>query len=77
MAMRRFKVARKEAVFFQYILESYEGMFSVTTEDPVPAIIRVTVPGAWSDEAKAIISDLAREIVIEEVTEDQGGSLTC
>jgi len=77
MAMRRFKVARKEAVFFQYILESYEGMFSVTTEDPVPAIIRVTVPGHGRMRLRPLLANLAREIVIEEVTEDQGGSLTC
>lgn len=67
MEIRWFKILRREAAFCQFILESYDGIFSVSTLDSRMACLEVRIPRGWSREATEILAALQREIVMEEL----------
>ncbi len=67
MEIRRFKISPREAAFFQFILESYDGIFSVSTLDSRMACLEVRIPRGWSRQATDILVALQREIVMEEL----------
>jgi hypothetical protein len=63
----RIKLPRSDLALFQFILESYEGIFSISTEDAHLASLSITVPsGLWEDGRK-ILQELKKEISWEEI----------
>lgn len=48
----RLKLPRAELARFQFILESYEGIFYVSTEDARAAIVSVFVPPVYGKRGK-------------------------
>lgn len=53
--------------FLQFTLEGYEGLVSVTTVDPVKALLRISIMPDFVDEVNAILAALAEEIDIKTV----------
>lgn len=73
MVKSRLKLPRRLIALFQFILESYEGIFSVSTEDVQGATIAVSVPQGLWEEGRAILESLREEIPYEELSLTQEG----
>lgn len=58
----RLKLPRKELARFQFLLESYDGIFSVSTEDAQAATVIVTIPPGLREEGTAILEALKADI---------------
>ncbi|HOJ51390.1 MAG TPA: DUF4911 domain-containing protein [Syntrophales bacterium] len=63
----RLKLPRAELARFQFILESYEGIFYVSTEDARAAIVSVFVPPGLREEGKEVLTALREEIPYEDL----------
>ncbi len=58
---RYFILPRKDIALFQFILEGYEGLATVTTLDPQGATVKVSAMADFSDEVEAIIAAVQKE----------------
>jgi len=67
VARRQFRLRPDRIVLMQYILEGYEGIFSVTTLDPVAATVEVSVMPDFLADADQILTALQKEISFAEV----------
>jgi len=56
------KLARKDLVKLQFLLEGYERMSSITTIDPREAIVRIMIMPDFEDDFKIIISELKNTV---------------
>jgi hypothetical protein len=63
-----FRLHRKDIAYFKFIIESYEGMAVVRTEDPQEAIVELMVAPGWEKDVDEVIEGLRREIHIEDLT---------
>jgi len=52
------KLARKDLVLLQYLLEGYEGISSITTIDAREAIVRIMIIPDFQDDFQIILSEL-------------------
>ncbi|MCX7982059.1 MAG: DUF4911 domain-containing protein [Syntrophales bacterium] len=68
MMKSRLKLPRRMMAYFQLILESYEGIFAVTTEDADAGIMIVTVPPGLCEDGDTILRELRKEIPYEDVS---------
>lgn len=59
------RVPRREIAYFNFLLESYEGLASVSTLDPKEGVLELQVPPELMDELKAFLSGLKEEIPLE------------
>jgi len=66
MAVRQFRLSPNHIVLMQYLLEGYEGLFSVTTLDPVEARVEVAVMPDFLDDAEKIFEALRGDIPFAE-----------
>lgn len=62
---KRFRLPRGEIAYLKFIIESYEGMAVVRTEDPREAVVELMVAPGWENEAERLIEALRGEILLE------------
>jgi len=60
-----FRVHRKDIAYLKFIIESYEGMAVVRTQDPHEAIVELMVAPGWEKDLEKVLEDLRKEICIE------------
>jgi len=65
---RYVRLRRQDIAYFKFIIESYEGMAVVRTQDPREAIVELMVPPGWEKDVDEVLACLGREIEIEEVS---------
>lgn len=56
---------KDEIAFFNFILESYEGLGVSTILDPEEGLLRLEVPGGLEEEAHEFLQGLKEEIDLE------------
>ncbi|MGD9188666.1 MAG: DUF4911 domain-containing protein [Desulfobacteraceae bacterium] len=60
-----YRVDRRQISMIRFIFEAYEGLAVVTTVDSAAGVVSLSVAPGCEDTAKAIMDDLARDILIE------------
>ena len=63
-----FRLHRKDIAYFKFIIESYEGMAVVRTQDPDEAIVELMVAPGWEKDVDEVIKGLRKEIPIENMS---------
>jgi Domain of unknown function (DUF4911) len=61
----RYRIDRREIAFFKFILEAYEGIAVLTTNDARQGMVSVRVAPGCEDVVRAVIDDLKQNILIE------------
>ena len=59
------RLQRKDIAYFKFLIESYEGMAVVRTQDPHEATVELMVAPGWEKEVDEVLEDLRKEIPIE------------
>ena len=59
--IKRYKVERKDIAYLRYTIESYDGIAVVATEDPVAAIIRLTISPLCENIVDELISSFVQD----------------
>jgi hypothetical protein len=62
---RYYRLHRKDIAYFKFIIESYEGMAVVRTQDPHEAVVELMVAPGWEKDVDEVIEGLGKEIHIE------------
>ena len=63
-----FRLHRNDIAYFKFIIESYEGMAVVRTQDPDEAIVELMVAPGWEKDVDEVIKGLRKEIPIENMS---------
>jgi hypothetical protein len=63
-----YRIDRREICYLKFILESYDGIATMSTLDPGAGLIRIDVPPEREPELECILQDLKSEILMESVT---------
>ncbi|HNT90229.1 MAG TPA: DUF4911 domain-containing protein [Smithellaceae bacterium] len=53
-----FKIKKKHIAPFQFIIEGYEGMATVTTIDPQTAIIKISIMPDLAENISVLLNEL-------------------
>lgn len=64
---RYFQLARRDLVYFKFILEAYEGLTTLSTMEKEGVIVRVSHEQAASKEVDLLLQALGKEISLREV----------
>jgi len=64
---RYFRLRREDIAYFKFIIESYEGMAVVRTQDPLEAIVELMVAPGWEKDLEEVLEGLQKEIPIEPI----------
>lgn len=67
IAVRFFRVARRDLVFLKFILEAYEGLSTMSTADRKEGIVRISFSEWGREDLGSLLDSLASEIGILEV----------
>jgi hypothetical protein len=67
VSRRQYRLSPDRIVLMQYILEGYEGLFSVTTLDPTAATVEVSIMPDFLADAEQILTALQEEIPFAEM----------
>jgi len=59
------RLHRQDIAYFKFIIESYEGMAVVRTNDPHEAIVELMVAPGWESDMEEVLDGLRKEILIE------------
>jgi hypothetical protein len=62
---RYFRLHREDIAYFKFIIESYEGMAVVRTQDPREAVVELMVAPGWEKDLEEVLEGLRKEITIE------------
>ncbi len=62
---RYLRVRRGDIAYFKFIIESYEGLAVVRTQDPYEAIVELMIAPGWEKDVDEILEGLRQEIPIE------------
>ncbi len=62
---KHYRVSRGKISFIKFILEAYDNVASVTTIDPVAAVILVVIAPGCEKLVEDILKDLAKTLDIE------------
>jgi len=65
---RYFRLRRQDIAYFKFIMESYEGMAVVRTQDPHEAIVELMVAPGWEKDLEEILGGLRKEMTIESLS---------
>ena len=63
-----FRLRREDIAYFKFIIESYEEMAVVRTQDPHEAIVELMVAPGWEKDLEEILEGLRKEMRIEPIT---------
>lgn len=66
---RYFQLAGRDMVYMKFILEAYEGLCTMSTVDGKRGIVKVNYPLPFADDVADLMTALAGEIPIREVSE--------
>ncbi|OGP67872.1 MAG: hypothetical protein A2169_07755 [Deltaproteobacteria bacterium RBG_13_47_9] len=69
---RYFRLHRKDIAYFKFIIESYEGMAVLRTQDPYEAVVELMVAPGWEKDVEEVIDGLRKEIQIESIPSTDG-----
>ena len=72
MPERWFKIEKPKIALFQFIIEGYEGMATVTTMDSQTAIVQVSIMPDFYDEIINLLESLKIECELEEIEYKSG-----
>lgn len=61
---------RREIAFLKFILEAYDGIGTITTEDPVRGLISLHIAPGCRKQATEILRYLKQDIMIEPVVSE-------
>jgi hypothetical protein len=64
---RYFRLRRKDIAYFKFIIESYEGIAVVRTQDPHEAIVELMVAPGWEKDVDEVLEGLQEEMHIEPI----------
>ncbi len=59
------RLRRKDIAYFKFILETYEGMAVVRTEDPSEAVVELMVAPGWEKDVRQVLDGLGKEVPME------------
>ncbi len=62
---RFFRIRRQDIAYFKFILESYEGMAVVRTQDPSEAIVELMVAPGWEEDLEKALEGLKNEMPVQ------------
>ena len=60
-----FRLHREDIAYFKFIIESYEGMAVVRTQDSHEAIVELMVAPGWEKDVEEVLEGLRKEMTIE------------
>ena len=63
-----FRVRREDIAYFKFIVESYEGMAVMRTEDPYEAVVELMVAPGWEKDMEEVLERLRKEMTIESLS---------
>ena len=63
-----YRVDRREIAFLKFILEAYDGVCTIKTEDPVKGLISLRIPPGCQHQVMEILRHLKEDILIEPLT---------
>ena len=64
---RYFRIRRKDIAYFKFIIESYEGMAVVRTQDRFEAVVELMIAPGWKKDVDEVLEGLRKEIPIERI----------
>jgi len=64
---RYVRVRREDIAYFKFIIESYEGLAVVRTQDPYEAIVELMIAPGCEKDVDEVLAGLGQEIRIEDV----------
>ena len=64
-----FRVIRRDIWYLHFIIESYEGLATVSTVDPKKGIVQIMTPVSRVDDMTVLLRELAKDIILQELTE--------
>jgi hypothetical protein len=62
------RLRREDIAYFKFIIESYEGMAVVRTQDPHEAIVELMVAPGWEKDVEEVLGGLRKEMTIENLS---------
>ena len=65
--IQQYRVDRREIAFLKFILEAYDGIATLKTEDAMRGIIRLHIAPGCEKQLAEILQDLKKDILIEPV----------
>ena len=68
-ARRYYQLASRDLVYMKFILEAYEGLCTMSTVDGKRGIVKVNSTLPFADDVADLMTALAGEIPIREVSE--------
>lgn len=67
MICKRYKIEKKDIKLFQFIIEGYEGLATVSTIDPAKALVQVLIMPDFSNEMRPILDHLQDIFFMKEI----------
>ena len=65
--IKHYRVDRREIAFLKFILEAYDGIGTLKTEDPLKGIISIHIAPGCQNQVAEILQHLQKDILIEPV----------
>lgn len=62
---RYLRLRREDIAYFKFIIESYEGMAVVRTQDRCEAVVELMIAPGWEKDVDQVLEGLQKEIPIE------------
>jgi len=62
---RLLRLRREDIAYFKFIIESYEGMAVVRTQNPQEAIVELMIAPGWDQDVNELLEGLRKEIPIQ------------
>ncbi len=69
---RCFKVNRKDIAYLHFIIESYEGLATLSTIDGKNGVVQLSIPSEFAGEVDSLLQALKDEIMITEIPFPKG-----
>jgi hypothetical protein len=69
---RYFKVDRSDIAYLRFIIESYDGLASLSTVDTASGIVSLSFPDCFVEEVDQLVQALKSEITILEIAFPDG-----
>jgi hypothetical protein len=63
---QHYRVDRREIAFLKFILEAYDGIVTIKTEDAMRGIITLHIAPGCEKQLAGILQDLKKDILIEQ-----------
>ncbi|HOD34557.1 MAG TPA: DUF4911 domain-containing protein [Syntrophales bacterium] len=71
MVTKYIRVKPEEIAYFQFLVEGYEGMGTLTTVDPEKGLLRLSIPRELSVDAEEMLRLIGQDADLEEMAIDR------